>query len=1048
MRPIPNLIFRALFLALSLGTANAEIKAPLASESIVFIGNGLGERMIDHPYLEARLLQRFPEQHLVLRNLCRPGDTAGFRPHPSRANQWAFPGAEKFHPQHSVHLGEGFHPAPDEWLTTLKADTLVAFFGYNESFDGKAGLENFKGELAAFITHTAAQKYNGKGAPQLVLVSPIAYEDLSRTRTLPDGKLENQNLKLYAAAMAEVAATYKTPFIDLFSVTSSLYPTLAKPFTRNGFLPTDEGYQELSKILTKELYGPGGSESIAPASPVMVALKERNWFWFNDYRMLNGVHVDGRRYKPFGPDNYPAEQKKTREMVVNRDQALWALIEGKSFDLKAADAATTVLPPVKTNFDLGPDATVPEYKYGKDAESHLKTPEGYEVKMFASEKEFPNLANPMQLSFDNRGRLWVAVMPTYPHYRPGDAMPNDKILIYEDTNADGKADKETVFADHLHLPIGFEFAPGGVYVSQEPHLMFLADANGDDKADSREVVLTGFDSHDTHHAISAFTADASGGIIMSEGIFLHSNVETPYGPVRCVDGGFFRFSPQLTKLERTAQMSIPNPWGFAFDQWGQDFTLHTSSPSLNWMLPVSLKSPFGLKAPATKDLIPEGQAVRPTSGLEFVSSRHFPDEVQGDLLLGNCIGFLGLKQHSIIDDGTGYKTAFRQELLKSSDTNFRPADLEFAPDGSLFVIDWHNVLIGHMQHNARDPLRDHVHGRIYRITYPSRPLVKPAEIAGASVKTLLENLRLPEYRSRYRTLRELRGLKATKVLPALQQWLVALDPKDPQFEHLRLHALWVTWGFNQLDAPLLKSLLQSPDYHARAAAVRVLRYHLKLSEAPALLQTAAADIHGRVRLEAIIAATWLGGPDGIRVAETAQTMPQDDWIKAPLETALQRLKGAVETVVDPHPAPPPPAHLNDAEKAQFLAGHKIYFKDAHCATCHQPNGKGIEPAFPSLYGSALASGDKDRFIKIVLHGLMGPYETKGVKHDGLVPMTPFKDLLTDPDAAAVMTYVRNSFGNQSPAITVEDVTRVRKETAAHVGFYRVEQLLQEHPLEK
>ena len=187
--------------------------------------------------------------------------------------------------------------------------------------------------------------------------------------------------------------------------------------------------------------------------------------------------------------------------------------------------------------------------------------------LFASEKEFPNLANPLQISFDDKGRLWVAVAPTYPHYRPGDSMPNDKLLIYEDTDGDGKADKETVFADHLHLPIGFEFAPEGVYVSQEPNLVLLRDLNGDDRMDSAEIILGGFDTHDTHHAISAYSADPSGAFMLCEGVFLHSNVETPYGPVRCVDGGFLRFSPQRGHLERTAQLSIPNPWGVTFDAW-------------------------------------------------------------------------------------------------------------------------------------------------------------------------------------------------------------------------------------------------------------------------------------------------------------------------------------------------------------------------------------------------------------------------------------------------------------------------------------------------
>ena len=128
-------------------------------------------------------------------------------------------------------------------------------------------------------------------------------------------------------------------------------------------------------------------------------------------------------------------------------------------------------------------------------------------------------------------------------------------------------------------------------------------------------------------------------------------------------------------------------------------------------------------------------------------------------MLINNIGFLGTKQHQMIDDGTGYRTKWRQDLLVSSDPNFRPVDLEFAPDGSLYLIDWQNPLIGHMQHSARDPNRDHSHGRVYRITYPALPLVKPAKIAGATIPEPLENLKLPEYRSRYCSQRELRGRK-------------------------------------------------------------------------------------------------------------------------------------------------------------------------------------------------------------------------------------------------------------------------------------------------
>ena len=1042
-----RLFFCAIALVGSLHAAPL-LETPKAGEHIVFIGNGLGERMLDHPYLEADLHLRFPKSDLILRNLCRPGDTPGFRPHPSRKSQWAFPGAEKFRPQNSPHAGEGHYPTPDAWLTQLKADTILGFFGYNESFDGAAGLENFKGELDAFITHTLAQKYNGSAAPRLVLVSPIAFENLSATRDLPDGKAANANLAIYSKAMAEIAAARKISFIDLFEPTSKIYESEKEPFTRNGFLPTDGGYRQLALAISDSLYGKTPRPAAGKPAAVLAAVKDKNWFWFNDYRMLNGVHVDGRRYNPFGPANYPAETEKMRALTVNRDKAIWSIVNGRSFDLKTADASTPALPKVESNYTPSNKNGESIYKYGEEALKSMTVPEGYKVELFASEKEFPNLANPMQISFDNRGRLWVATMPTYPHYRPGDPLPDDKLLIYEDTNGDGKADKETVFADKLHLPIGFEFAPEGVYVSQEPHLMLLRDTDGDDRADSREIVLTGFDSHDTHHAIHAYCADPSGAFMMGEGVFLHSNVETPYGPVRGMDGGFYRYSPQRGQLERTAQLNIPNPWGIAFDQWGQDFFLHTSGPTMNWMLPSSPKPTYGSKSPATADLIPEGQKVRPTSGLEFVSSRHFPDEVQGDFLLGNAIGFLGIKQHSMVDDGTGYKTAFRQELLKSSDGNFRPVDLEFAPDGSLYVVDWHNVLIGHMQHNTRDPLRDHVHGRIYRITYPSRPLVKPAEIYRASLATLLENLKLPEYRSRYRTRREIRSHPTDKVLPALKAWVAKLDPKDPRHEHHLLEALWTTWGLNKVDEPLLARLLQAQDYHVRAAAVRVLRYNThKISGHAEMLGKAAADPHGRVRLEAIIAGSWLDNAVGKKVVGIAAGQPLDEWTQGAAKTAADRLSGIVETVVDEHPAGPAPAHLTEPEQKLFLAGHGIYFRDAHCATCHQPNGKGLDPAYPPLSENNWVSGDPERLIKLTLHGMIGPFELNGKKYAGLVPMTPFGGMLDDKEVAAVLTYVRNSFGNKAAAVQPAQVSRVREATKDRKVFYQTSDLLGEHPLD-
>ncbi|WP_072995747.1 PVC-type heme-binding CxxCH protein [Pseudozobellia thermophila] len=1035
-------------LALTSCNKSKENRLQINSNShIVLIGNNLCSRMINFGHFETELQMRYPKDSLFIRNMCDGGNTPGFRPHSARKSPWAFPGAEEFYKNElSNDSGSiGHFPTEDEWLTELKADIIIAFFGYNESFNGAEGLDNYKNELRAFIQHTKNQKYNGTSAPQLALVSPIAFEDLSDEMDLPDGVEENKNLKMYTEAMKEVATEARVLFVDAFGPSKSWMESESEHITADGFQLNDLGYKKLADLLADELFD---EEKASKADRTLVneAVNEKNWFWHNDFKIPNGVHAYGRRYDPFGPDNYPFEIEKIRQMTAIRDTAIWLALEGKKMDLALADSKTRELPPVKTNYKESKKNGNPEYLYGKDALAKIKAAPGYKVEMFASEQEFPDLANPVQISFDNKGRLWVGVMPSYPHYKPGDDKPNDKLLIFEDTDGDNKADKQTVFADGLHLTIGFEFAPEGVYVSQGTNLILLKDTDGDDKADEKEIILSGFDDHDTHHAISAFTTDPSGAIYMGEGVFLHTNVETAYGTVRGTNGGFYRYSPQRHHLERTAQLPIPNPWGIAFDDWGQYFFAHTSGPDMTWMMPGTILPRYGKASPLPENLIEDKHRVRPTSGLEFVSSRHFPDNVQGDLLINNTIGFLGTKQHTIVDDpkSAGYLSKHRQDLVFSDDKNFRPVDMEFAPDGSLYLIDWSNVLIGHMQHNARDPLRDHAHGRIYRITYPSRPLVEPAKIDGASIEELLDNLKLPEYRTRYRTRRELRARDKEEVRTKLEAWVSKLDKNDKNYEHHLLEALWVTWGLNDIDKDLLTQLLNAQDYRARAAAVGVLRFSGdQIAEKADLLMQAAKDDNPRVRLAALVTASWMDKEVGIPIVTEAGKKGLDKWMKKPYEAALAHLNGHN---LGEEPKETIETSLKGKDLELLLAGQEIYEREGFCTTCHQPDGKGLESSgFPPLAGSQWVTGDPERLIKLTLKGIMGPIEVNGKEYPGQVPMTPFGGMLNDEEMASVLTYVRNTFGNSAPPISPEKVKEVREKTKEKEGFYSSEELLKEHP---
>jgi mono/diheme cytochrome c family protein/glucose/arabinose dehydrogenase/lysophospholipase L1-like esterase len=1008
-------------------------------DRIVLIGNNLCSRMSYAGHFETALYQAYPDARLSVRNLCDPGNTAGFRPHASRVSPWAFPGAQDFNPAVSRNSSsQGHFPTEDEWLDSLDADVILAFFGLNESYAGPAGLTNFALELDSFISYTQQQRYNNVSPPRLVLVSPLAYED-SAEMDLPDGKTANENIAMYVRAMRDMAADNGIPFINLYDISQEWMEQ--GRLTTDGITLTDAGYRKLAGYLTERLTG---RETEATDENLLAAVLDKNRSWLYDFKMPNGVHVYGRRFKPYGPDNYPYEITKVRQMTRNREEAIWAYLAGEDYDLAAADEATLPLPPVETNYAVEDPADV-RYLYGEDALASFTTAPGVEIQLFASEEDFPELANPAQMNWDDAGRLWVALMPSYPHWKPGDPRPNDKLVILEDHDQDGKADELIVWADSLHLPVGFEFANGGVYVSQSMDLMYLKDTDGDDRADYREVILSGFDDHDTHHNISAYEADPAGGIYMGEGVFLHTNVETPYGPVRATNGGFYRFNPKRRHLERTAQISIPNPWGIIFDDWGQPIFASTSNPDVRWMLPSTMVNVYGVESPMDESIIEDDHRVRPTSGLEIVSSRHFPEEMQGDLLINNTIGFLGMKQHRLYDRGTGFETKWRQDLVTSTDGNFRPVDMEFAPDGSLYLVDWHNVLVGHMQHNARDPLRDHVHGRIYRLHYPDRPLVTPPKVAGASIPELLDNLKLPEYRARYRSRRVLRNRNTEEVLAATKAWVEKLDAEDPHYERYLREALFVMWGADRVEEDILDAAMAADDYRLRAAAARVVRYlgH-RMGDQAERLATLAADPNSRVRMEALVAATWLERGRAEEIIEVVAAQPTDELTDQILKHARAQVAGEryEEPVASITEDP------NSPIARAFAMGKEIYGREAYCQTCHQSDGKGLgATGYPPLAGSPWVTGDPDRLIKLVMHGLYGPMEVLGKKYDGQVPMTAYGGLMTNEEMAAVLTYVRNSFGNEAPMIKPEDIGRIRTATAGRDKMYSTGELLREHPLE-
>jgi glucose/arabinose dehydrogenase len=870
------------------------------NEHICIVGNTLGERLQYDGWLEATIQARHPKHELVFRNLAFSGDEIDTRPR-------------------SKNFG-----TPDEWLSGLanpvggyednrfagantKADVVFAFFGYNESFAGKAGLEAFKKSLAGFLTHTQSQKYNGKSDARVVVFSPIAHEDLGNP-DLPDGKENNQRLELYTKAMAEVAAAQNATFVDLFTPSLKLYADTAAPLTINGVHLNSEGNRLIAQVIDRALFGEAAKPDDALLGRLRLAVADKDFYWYRRYRVTDGYSTYGDRAfltfvrgtprnvnanqmdkiakEDILPTNYEVLQRELPmldQMTANRDRRIWAIARGG--DLKLDDSNTPAPIDAKTNL---PGAS--PFKNGPESIAAMTVGQGLKVELFASEAEFPELVKPVQMAFDTKGRLWVSAWKNYPHWAPKTPM-DDKLLILEDTNGDGKADKRTVFAGDLENPTGFEFWNGGVLVAQQPNLVFLKDTNGDDRYDTKQILLHGFDSADTHHAINSFTFAPGGALYMQEGIFHRTSVESPWGRVtRQADGGVYRFEPRTWKFETYIPFNFPNPHGHVFDQWGRDIVFDATGGQPYYGPSFSTKKYY--PAMETKGAPKPGDVrTRPVGGTEILSSRHFPESMQGNLIVLNTIGFRGLLNYRLTEDGGGLKITEVDPILQSADENFRPVDAEVGPDGALYFTDWHNPIVGHMQHNLRDTSRDKLHGRVYRVTYPGRPLLKPVQIAGVPTAQLLDVLKEPENRVRYRARIELSARDTKEVLAALQTWMDKLDPKDPNYEHHMMEALWVHQWHNRVNEKLLARMLKSSDPWARAAATRVLCYWRDRVQNPlALLKTLAVDDHPGVRLEAVRAASFFQSNEAAEVALASLAKPQDRFLKYTLDQTMTTLK--------------------------------------------------------------------------------------------------------------------------------------------------------------
>ena len=492
----------------------------------------------------------------------------------------------------------------------------------------------------------------------------------------------------------------------------------------------------------------------------------------------------------------------------------------------------------------------------------FQLPEGFEVNLYAAD---PLIAKPTQMNFDSKGRLWISSSEVYPQIEPGQ-IASDKILVLDDVDHDGVADKVEVFADGLLIPTGVLPGDGGAYTANSTELLHLSDTNSDGKADRQRVVLSGFGTEDTHHILHTLRWGPDGMLYMNQSIYIHSHIETPYGVRRMNGSGVWQFRPETMQLE-IFTLGLVNPWGHAWDRFGQSLeTDGAGGEGINYVFPGWV----GKTSPGAKRVMNGLNPGKPKlCGLEVIGGSHLPEEWQGNLIT-NDFRAHRVCRYVLTDENSGFRSKEVNELIKTRHKAFRPIDVKLGPDGAIYIADWYNPIIQHGEVDFRDPRRDHVHGRIWRITYKDRPLVPRIDMTQLSVDELLAKIDSPEPWQRHHAKLQLKAKGADAVIPKLASFVASIQGNDRTADTRRLEALWVYQGLDHVNVSLIEQLLTSKQFQIRAAATRVL-YHWsdRVESSVKLLAKSIEDDHPRVRLEAIRALSRVRKPQAAVVAGRA-----------------------------------------------------------------------------------------------------------------------------------------------------------------------------------
>ena len=479
----------------------------------------------------------------------------------------------------------------------------------------------------------------------------------------------------------------------------------------------------------------------------------------------------------------------------------------------------------------------------EEAVKAIKLPDGFRATVFAAE---PDVNQPVGFAIDDCGRLWVAEAWTYPIRQP-EGQGKDRILIFEDTDGDGRADKRTVFIEGLNLVSGIELGFGGVWVGAAPYLMFIPDRDRDDKPDGApEILLDGWAYQDTHETLNAFNWGPDGWLYGCHGVFTHSRVGkpgTPDGQRVPLNAAIWRYHPTRHEFEVFAE-GTSNPWGVDFDDRGQAFATACVIPHLFHIIQggryrrqagqhFNAHTYDDIKACADhvhwrgaqphagnnkSDTAGGGHA---HCGAMIYLGDSFPPQYRNTIFMGNIHGNR-INNDKLDPHGSGFIGKHAPDFMLMNDKWSRLINFKYGPDGSVYVIDWYDKQACH----HTDPnIWDRTNGRIYKITYsnstPGQSGVRAAppriDLAKLSDDELIK-LQLHPNDWYVRHARRILQERAPGAPVAQQLKQMLSGQKEPT---RTLRAMWALHAIGALSDDVIDELLKAHDPYVRAWTVQL-----------------------------------------------------------------------------------------------------------------------------------------------------------------------------------------------------------------------------------